>query len=117
MSPTSRREQWYMPLHGTPGATYGSRYGEGTKAEESCDCATVIGPTFATVSIFHNTAAALCTGTRWGGFGWDSRMEKSQSMRMKSSTSILLGMDFPAVECWRLRETGQETFGSVAKAG
>src|SRR6266436_973942 len=117
MSPTSRRVQWCMPSRGTPGATYGSRYGEGTKAEESSDCETVIGPIFATVSIFHNTAAAFCTGTRWGGFGWDLRMGKSQSMRTKSSTSILRGMDFPAVECWRLRETGQETFGSVAKAG
>src|SRR5260370_30610283 len=99
MSPTSRRVQWCMPSHGTPGATYGSRYGEGTKAEESCDCETVIGPIFATVFIFHNTAAAFCTGTRWGGFAWDLRVGDSQSMTTKSDPSSLRGVDFPATEC------------------
>src|SRR6266481_3456288 len=106
-----------MPLHGMLEATYGSRFGEAIKAEESYDCETVSGPISATECISPNTAAAFCMGTRWGGFGWDSKMGKSQSMRTKSSTSILRWMDFRAVECWRLRETGQETFGSVAKAG
>ena len=106
-----------MPLHGTPEATYGSPCGEVTRAEESCGCETVIGPIFATVYISRNTAAAFCTEIHWDGFGWDSRMGKSQSMRMKSSTSILRGTAFRAVECRQLQETGQETFGSVAKAG
>src|SRR6267378_3378154 len=116
-SPTSRRERWYMPLHGTPEATYGSRCGEATRAEESCDCEMVIGPIFATVCISRNTAAAFCMEIRWGGFGWDSKMGKWQCVRMKSFTSILRRTVFPAVRCWQLRETGQEIFGSAAKAG
>lgn len=106
-----------MPLHGTPEATYGSRCGEATRAEESCDCETVIGPIFATVCIFRNTAAAFCMEIRWGGFGWDSRMGKSQSMRMKSSTSILRRTVFPAVKCLQSRETGQENFWIGSEGG
>src|SRR5260370_39494170 len=99
-----------MPLRGTLVAGYGSRCGEATRADESCDCETVIGPIFANVCIFRNTAGAFCMEIRWGGFGWDSRMGKSQSMRMKSSASILRRTVFPSVKCWQLRETGQETF-------
>src|SRR6266850_1397512 len=105
-----------MPLRGTLAATYGSRCGEATRAEESCDCETVIGPIFATEYTSPSIAAAFCMGTRLGGFGWDSRMGKSQSMRMNSSTSILRGTAFRAVACSQLREIGQETFGLVVKA-
>ena len=87
-----------MPLHGMLEATYGSRFGEAITAEESYDCETVSGPISATECISRNNAAAFCMGTRWGAFGWDSRMGKSQSMRMKSSMSILRGTAFRAVE-------------------
>src|SRR5438034_1139050 len=53
--PTSRTEQWYMRLHGTLQAVYGSRCGEATRAEESCDCETGVGLIFATECICRNT--------------------------------------------------------------
>src|SRR5260370_3380003 len=98
-------------------ATYGSRFGEAIRAEESYDCETVSGPISATGCISRNTAAAFCMGTRWGGFGWDSKMGKSQSMRMNSSMSIRRGTAFRARNEFQLRKTAQETFEPLPKAG
>src|ERR1035441_3994818 len=74
----------YTPSHMMPAATCGLRCGT-TRAEECCVCGTANGRISEVECICLNIGVGSCTEIRKGGSGWDSRMEKSRSMKARSS--------------------------------